>query len=484
MKKRTADNGASYRVLRDGPMAITHLRSVGMWLLLFMSALLLSLVGCKDATPIVNEPENAPIEAIVSSVTVEGVVGVLRLESIPESSGGPAVSVSGNQTVINGGTFFLSIASDSGSSLKKLFIALEGEMVGYYEIDLRDVALSAGAIASSSRSVSAAQNTPYQLRGLMSNELAIDDFSLLVIAADETGVGRAERFDYEVIEVGAGDVQVSLSWDTDSDVDLHVLDPNGDEVYWAQRRVSSGGELDLDSNAGCAIDGIRNENITWPERNAPRGTYTVRVDYWSSCSVPATNYVVRTSYGGQAGLFSGTFTGPGDRGRARSGIGISTLRLWANPTYNEGAKVSGVGQIRGQDGLGCGLFGASRNPGGSHRGVDYVAELGQEVFAVIDGKITKLGRPYGNDLSYRYIEVTSPDRHSGEKAYVVRQFYVEPSVGVGEDVKAGQVIGTLQKLGRRYPGITEHVHVEMRYNSQVVDPTALIPYRGSLPDCN
>jgi hypothetical protein len=78
--------------------------------------------------------------------------------------------------------------------------------------------------------------------------------------------------------------------------------------------VPSGGELDLDSNAGCSLGSVRNENITWPAGSAPRGTYTVLVDYWSACDVAATNYTVLVNNGGNVEILTGRFTGAGDRG--------------------------------------------------------------------------------------------------------------------------------------------------------------------------
>ena len=68
------------------------------------------------------------------------------------------------------------------------------------------------------------------------------------------------------------------------------------------------------SNPACAIDGIRNENITWPVGTAPQGTYIVRVDYFSSCGVAETNYTVQVNNGGNTQILSGSFTGPGDSG--------------------------------------------------------------------------------------------------------------------------------------------------------------------------
>ena len=138
-------------------------------------------------------------------------------------------------------------------------------------------------------------------------------------------------------------------------------------------------------------------------------------------------------------------------------------RIWENPTG---------GQVRGCDGagLGCGYYGARRRYG-PHQGADYIATPGQDVVAITEGVIDKIGYPYANDLSYRYARIITPD------GYVVRQLYVAPASGVsvGTSVSAGQLIGTYQGLGKRYPGITEHVHVDIRHNGQLVNPTTLIP---------
>ena len=130
-----------------------------------------------------------------------------------------------------------------------------------------------------------------------------------------------------MIGVGTGGVQVTLTWDADSDVDLHVVEPGGDVVYWNNSVSTSGGTLDLDSNAGCRIDGIRNENITWPTGAAPRGTYTVRVNYWDDCEVPVTSFTVRINSNGSTQTFSGTLTDDGERNGPGAGMEIATFTL-------------------------------------------------------------------------------------------------------------------------------------------------------------
>jgi len=62
--------------------------------------------------------------------------------------------------------------------------------------------------------------------------------------------------------------------------------------------------------------------------------------------------------------------------------------------------------------------------------------------------------PYG-DRKFSGIIIRSDDGHEA------RILYVEPSVGPGAKVEAGQTIGTAQNLQSRYPGIINHVHTEI-----------------------
>ena len=239
------------------------------------------------------------------------------------AGGGPSAMASGNQTVVNGGTTAVEISADS--FFNRVFVSVAGTsqglsssadtgLGGYYEVTLPSPQMTASVLLS----------FPQELRN--------SEFDLFfAVASDSDVAGPFTRMSFDVLQVGTGDVQVTLSWDSDSDVDLHVVDPNGDEVHWANRQVASGGELDLDSNAGCAIDGVRNENITWPVGSAPRGTYTVRVDYWSACSVAATSYTVLVNNGGNVEIFTGTFTGGGDTGGRGSGLEITTFERTSGP---------------------------------------------------------------------------------------------------------------------------------------------------------
>jgi uncharacterized protein YfaP (DUF2135 family) len=76
---------------------------------------------------------------------------------------------------------------------------------------------------------------------------------------------------------------VTLTWSSEADLDLHVLEPDGTEIAFDNRTSSDGGTLDVDSNGGCGDTTTSPvENVFW--RNPPpNGTYTARVVYFEEC---------------------------------------------------------------------------------------------------------------------------------------------------------------------------------------------------------
>jgi len=73
----------------------------------------------------------------------------------------------------------------------------------------------------------------------------------------------------QLTQVGIGDIQVNLSWDLNSGIDLHVVEPSGEEIYPANSGPSSaGGQLDFGPGSDCSIDGPVSENIFWPTGRA------------------------------------------------------------------------------------------------------------------------------------------------------------------------------------------------------------------------
>lgn len=118
----------------------------------------------------------------------------------------------------------------------------------------------------------------------------------------------------EAVTLGTGDVQVTLRWHTLDDLDLHVIDPLGEEIYYAHSTSASGGELDVDMNVGCGSTRSPVENVFWHSGEAPRGTYRVRVNYYSACSVDQRNpFEVTVKIVGQPDrVYEGVLTRSGD----------------------------------------------------------------------------------------------------------------------------------------------------------------------------
>jgi hypothetical protein len=107
-------------------------------------------------------------------------------------------------------------------------------------------------------------------------------------------------------DVGTGDVQFTLTWSSVADLDLAVKEPDGTEIWFGSPGPSAtGGELDVDSNVGCADDGAV-ENVFWPPGEAPSGTYTVLVRGYSVDGCGAGDYTLSSTIGGESTTETGS----------------------------------------------------------------------------------------------------------------------------------------------------------------------------------
>ncbi|OFW54924.1 MAG: hypothetical protein A2V75_00340 [Actinobacteria bacterium RBG_16_70_17] len=103
----------------------------------------------------------------------------------------------------------------------------------------------------------------------------------------------------EDVVVGSGDVQVTLLWAHDSDMDLHVIDPDGAEIYYSARTSASGGQLDVDDIPSDGDMSTHVENIFWPPDGAPPGTYSAFVKNYSMGAAGSGSYTMEVRVGGQ-----------------------------------------------------------------------------------------------------------------------------------------------------------------------------------------
>lgn len=248
----------------------------------------LALTAC-DAS--LKENTFPPMSDVVTSVsTVDGTVSAAYASGErPAAGAGPSIAVAGVPSAINGGSLRATVTSPT--PFTQVVVSMR-YLDGYYLITLPSPVTSVDLLMTMS------QLAPQASVGF-----------LYGAAATGGPFGPALVQNVNMIRVGAGDVQVSVAWDAPTDVDLHVVDPASEEIYFGNKTSASGGTLDLDSNAACSIDNVNNENITWPVGGAPSGQYSVSLVYWSACTQPASNYVVTIVVRGQpAQIFSGTLT--------------------------------------------------------------------------------------------------------------------------------------------------------------------------------
>lgn len=74
--------------------------------------------------------------------------------------------------------------------------------------------------------------------------------------------------------MGYGPITITLSWDIQRDIDLHIIEPNGKHVYWADRRGTSG-YLDVDD-----VSSFGPEHY-YTNCNLQTGNYTVYLYFFS-----------------------------------------------------------------------------------------------------------------------------------------------------------------------------------------------------------
>ena len=85
------------------------------------------------------------------------------------------------------------------------------------------------------------------------------------------------------------DLRIMLSWDTDeTDVDLHVLEPDGEEAYYGHRRTSTGGFVSEDVTTGYGPE-------EYLRKEAPKGVYKILAHYFASHRQALTGAAVVTA---------------------------------------------------------------------------------------------------------------------------------------------------------------------------------------------
>lgn len=182
--------------------------------------------------------------------------------------------ISANEGALAGGMNFVTINCEQEYSAFEL--SVKG-ITGYWEY----IPENSGTRASHSYTIPIMYGTNFS-----------EDMEMIVCGRKADGtksVGYDVNFRY--VDSKSGDLNINLTFSTPKDVDLHLYTPSGQHIYYADRGgsvmidgVSVEYGLDHDSNAGCSIDNLNNENIFIPAQLIEEGTYRVVVDMYRNCN--------------------------------------------------------------------------------------------------------------------------------------------------------------------------------------------------------
>jgi hypothetical protein len=127
------------------------------------------------------------------------------------------------------------------------------------------------------------------------------------------------------VEVKVGDPQFTLLWDSEADLDLHVIEPGGKEIFWDDPQGKQGGELDVDNTRGFGP-----ENVYWLHVDdatgrkvkgaGPPGEYKWYVHYWGGFGGIArpTRWKVRVKHNNRVQVYTGRFRSLDEKSKIHS----------------------------------------------------------------------------------------------------------------------------------------------------------------------
>jgi hypothetical protein len=133
-----------------------------------------------------------------------------------------------------------------------------------------------------------------------------------VSATDEETEKIAVEIEERVREAGGikGEIEIGLLWHDFNDLDLHVVEPDGNRIYYGRKNSRrSDGALDVDRNAGCGhLTSRPIEHIVWSSTELPRGEYKILVHFFERCHSrkPSSDYTVQLKIGDDIQTFKGS----------------------------------------------------------------------------------------------------------------------------------------------------------------------------------
>jgi hypothetical protein len=262
------------------------MRKKSILLTLTCMVLAIAIVACSKDSKKHSNP-SLPEHPADYGFAVQGATFVAETLPAPTLEFTPEVNM--NHNYISGGANYVTVKSEVEAS--KVIVANAGKE-GYYEVPATSFLT---------------KDIVYDFIMVFDQEFTDASLNVIVAIIDKNGeISEYYTTTITLVEAGAGTLQVSLTFNNDKDIDLHLIEPHGalfseKHIGFNNRESANGGELDLDSNAACDIDGVNNENITYSaEDYIEPGKYTVYVDMYQNCDPSiATNFVLTIFYEGK-----------------------------------------------------------------------------------------------------------------------------------------------------------------------------------------
>ena len=282
-----------------------------------------SLASCDDRTQ--------PDAASDAQLQVKG--GQFFRGDMPADASGPPVKAVAVSPIVHPGSVARTCSGVMDAPATAVALAIEGDS-GYW------------IVPAGLPDVTAPGFPTFAADLAFSSRLPVGTRTFLARAVDGTGhfgASFARLLDVMPVPRPVGRFVISLTWDDDADLDLHVVDPRGVEIW--KRNINSyeppppgaspeppntphpGGILDFDSNAECVQDGRHAENIVYADK-PPSGHYAVRVDTFSLCKAAGARWRVEGFLDGASiGAAEGASTEYDTRFSHDRGAGVLALEL-------------------------------------------------------------------------------------------------------------------------------------------------------------
>jgi hypothetical protein len=288
-----------------------------------VTALLSPLVSCDDSTK--------PDAGTDAALRVKG--GQFFRGDMPAEQSGPPVKSLALSPIVQPGAAGRTCSGVLDPAATAVALSVEGDS-GYWIVPAGIPDVTAAGFPTFATSIA------------FSSALAPGQRTFLARAVDGAGhfgPALAKLLAVAPVPRPTGRFVIALSWDTQADLDLHVVDPNGVEIW--KRNINSyeppppgaspeppntphpGGILDFDSNAQCVPDGRHAENVVYADK-PPSGHYVARVDTYALCGANGAQWRVEAFLDGVSiGAAQGSSTEYDTRFSHDRGAGVLALEL-------------------------------------------------------------------------------------------------------------------------------------------------------------